>query len=121
MTFDSALAPPKRDALWTMLQKLRFYRADRWLEPSLAPAAPITWALTNDGAKATLDAGGTAELSLKRQKGQHPGPVVLQNLSYFGFPRNDGFALMPSVVQAYRVGRRAFEFGGTNGTISPRP
>lgn len=118
MTFDSALAQDKRDALWTMLQKLRFYRAERWMEQSLAAAAPITWALTDDGAKATLDAGRGAELSLKRLKGQHPGAVVMQNLSYFGFPRNNGFTLMPSVVQAYRSGRRPFEFGGTNGFVT---
>ncbi len=118
MTFDSALVQPKRDALWTMLQKLRFYRAERWREQSIATAAPITWAHTDDGARATLDAGAGAELSLKRLKGQHAGAVVLQNLSYFGYPRNDGFALMPSVVQAYRTGSRRFEFSGTNGFVT---
>ena len=118
MTFDSALEQPKRDALWTMLQKLRFYRAERWTDQSVATAAPISWALTDDGAKATLGAGRGAELSLKRLKGQHAGAVVLQNLSYFGFPRNNGFALMPSVVQAYRTGNRGFEFTGTNGFVT---
>jgi len=36
-------------------------------------------------------------------------------LKYWGVPRNDGFILMPNVVEAYRAGDKAFEFKGTNG------
>lgn len=28
------------------------------------------------------------------------GPVLVQNLGYFGYPRNCGFTLMPSEVRA---------------------
>lgn len=118
LTFDSALAQPQRDALWTMLQSLRFYRPERWHSQSIAEPAPIEWALTDEGARATLGGGAIAELSLKRLKGQHAGPVVLQNLGYFGYPRNNGFALMPTQVQAYRTGERAFEYSGTNGFVT---
>ena len=30
-------------------------------------------------------------------------------------PRNNGFVMMPNEVEAYRVGKKAFEFKGTNG------
>ena len=42
-------------------------------------------------------------------------PVVIKNLKYFGAPRNDGFIMMPNVVEAYRKGPKAYEFKGTNG------
>jgi hypothetical protein len=42
-------------------------------------------------------------------------PTVIKNLRYFGAARNDGFVLMPNVVQAYRLGKNAFETRGTNG------
>ena len=43
------------------------------------------------------------------------GSPVIENLRYWGVPRNDGFVLMPNEVQAYRVGDKAFETRGTNG------
>lgn len=118
LTFDSALSPAQRDALLTMLRNLRFYRAEKWRSHTVADAAPVEWALTADGARATLGGGKLAELALKRMAGQHDGPVLVQNLGYFGYPRNNGFALMPSEVQAYRVGDRAFEHRGTNGFVT---
>ena len=42
-------------------------------------------------------------------------PTVIKNLKYFGAARNDGFILMPNVVEAYRVGAKPFEHKGTNG------
>ena len=42
-------------------------------------------------------------------------PVVIKNLKYWGVPRNDGFVMMPNEVEAYRVGKKAFEFKHTNG------
>jgi hypothetical protein len=42
-------------------------------------------------------------------------PVVITNLRYFGAPRNRGFVLMPSEVQAYRAGAKPFESKGSNG------
>jgi hypothetical protein len=42
-------------------------------------------------------------------------PAVLTNVRYWGTPRNDGFIMMPSQVEAYREGPNAFEFKGSNG------
>ncbi len=41
--------------------------------------------------------------------------MVIDNLRYFGAPRNTGFVLMPNEVNAYRVGAKPFEYKGTNG------
>jgi hypothetical protein len=44
-----------------------------------------------------------------------PEPTVIKNLKYFAVPRNDGFVLMPSELEAYRRGDNKFEYKGTNG------
>lgn len=44
-------------------------------------------------------------------------PVVIKNLKFWGAPRNDGFILMPTEVQAYRAGNKPFEFNGTSGFV----
>ena len=75
----------------------------------------ISWTASKDEARATLDGGKTAEVHLKRFQGMSNDPVVIQNLKYWGAQRNDGFVLMPNVVEAYRVGPKAFEYKGTNG------
>ena len=75
----------------------------------------MTWVASKDEARATLDGGKTAEVSLKRFGGMTNEPVVIKNLKYFGVPRNDGFIMMPNTIEAYRVGDKAFEFKGTNG------
>ncbi|MCI0411966.1 hypothetical protein L0222_04085 [bacterium] len=66
-------------------------------------------------AYASMDGGKTAEVKLKRYPGNTNDPVVIQNLKYWGAPRNDGFVLMPNEVEAYRIGPKAFEFRNTNG------
>lgn len=47
-------------------------------------------------------------------------PVVIKNLKYFGVPRNDGFIMMPNVVEAYTKGPKAYEFKGRNGFMNHR-
>jgi hypothetical protein len=73
------------------------------------------WEFDKDTAYASIDGGKTAEVKLKRFAGMTSDPVVIHNLRYWGAPRNDGFIMMPSEVEAYRVGPKAFEFKGTNG------
>jgi hypothetical protein len=45
------------------------------------------------------------------------GTTVIENMSYFGFTRNDGFNIMPVELLAYRRGPKPapFEFRGTSG------
>ena len=40
--------------------------------------------------------------SVRRNPGMTTEPVVINNLRYFGAPRNTGFVLMPNEVEAYR-------------------
>lgn len=115
MTFDRAMSERQRQALAKILGTLRFYRDEHWHSHSFAPPAPIAWSGGKDVARATLDSGRLAEVSLKAFKDANDDPVMMLNMGYFGWPRNSGFALMPAEVEAYRAPGRAFEFKGTNG------
>lgn len=115
MTFQSSLARDGRDALVAIAHHLF---PGTWNSFGVAKDAVLQWTVGGDQASATLDAGKTAEIVLKRAEGMAPGPVVIRNLKYEGAPRNDGFILMPNQVEAYRVGPKAFEFKGTNGFMT---
>lgn len=79
----------------------------------------MTWSFSSDSARASLDRGRTAEVILRRlDGGMNERPVTLNNMDYFGYPRNTGFLLMPNEVEAYRAGDKAFEYRGTNGLVT---
>jgi len=82
-----------------------------------AEASIDKWEYNNDTAHATMDGGKTAEVKLRRHPGNTNEPVVIKNLKYWGAPRNDGFVLMPNVIEAYRVGPKAFEYKDSNGFL----
>src|SRR5882672_4997513 len=111
LTFDKALSQPQRDAIGTIVGHL--YPV-KWKSLTTAEG-DISWTANKDEAHALLDGGKTAEVQLKRFQGMTSEPVVIKNLKYWGAPRNNGFVLMPNVVEAYRTGDKAFEFKGTNG------
>lgn len=113
LTFDKAVSPEQREAIAAILPHLF---PVQWSSSQTAEGA-IEWRAGKDSAHATLDGGKTAEVKLRRFAGMTDEPVVIQNLRYWGAPRNDGFILMPNEVEAYRVGDKAFEFNGTNGFI----
>ena len=75
----------------------------------------MEWKQTKDRAEARLDGGKGAEVVLKRFQGMSNERIVIQNLKYWGVPRNNGFELMPNEVEAWRSGDQTFEFKGTNG------
>ncbi|HVS65540.1 MAG TPA: DUF1326 domain-containing protein [Thermoanaerobaculia bacterium] len=112
LTFDPSVTKPQRDAIAEILGHV--YPVE-WESFSVAPDARMEWLATDDRAVAKLDGGKTAEVVLNRFPGNTNDPVVIQNLKYWGVPRNDGFVLMPNEVQAYRAGDKAYEFKGTNG------
>ena len=63
---------------------------------------------------------GSYYVRLERARGapvEHIIPEDGTTISFFywGVPRNDGFVLMPNVVEAYRTGDKQFEYKGTNG------
>lgn len=109
---DKTLTKEQRDAIGAIAGHLF---PVKWRSFKTAEGSIDKWVFNNDEAHALLDGGKTAEVRLKRFKGMTDDPVVIKNLTYWGAPRNDGFVLMPSEVEAYRVGPNAFEFKGTNG------
>lgn len=89
----------------------------QWNSMKFERASIDTWEFDKDHAVAKLDGGKKGEVRLKGNGGVNEAgqPTVIQNLKYWGAPRNTGFVLMPNEVEAYRVGPKAFEFKGTNG------
>jgi hypothetical protein len=112
LTFDKALSKAQRDGVVAIAGQLF---PVKWNSFTTAEGAIDTWTFDKDGAVALLDGGKTGEVRLKRFQGMTNEPVVIRNLRYWGAPRNDGFVLMPSQMEAYRIGPNAFEFNGTNG------
>jgi hypothetical protein len=110
--FDPKVTPEQRQAIATVLGHV--YPV-KWKSFGIGEDAKIEWTATRDRAEARLGGGKLAEVVLNRNPGMTADPVVIENLRYFGAPRNDGFVLMPNEVEAYRVGPNAFEFKGSNG------
>jgi hypothetical protein len=111
LTFDRATSQAQRDALGEIIPRLM---PAKWQTLTVAEG-DIQWTPGREVAWATLDGGETAEIRLKRFQGITNEPVVIRNLRYFGATRNDGFMLMPNVIETLRKGEKAFESRGTGG------
>ena len=116
--FDKSLTPAQREGIGAIAGALF---PVKWKSLTTAEGNIDKWEFTKDEAVALLDGGKTAEVRLKRPVASGSNadePVVIRNLKYWGAPRNDGFIMMgPNVVEAYRVGPKAFEYKGTNGFL----
>src|SRR3954464_10097981 len=115
LTFDPSVKPEQRAGIITAM---RAAYPVKWKSFTVGKDATVEWNGGKDNATAKLDGGKAAEVSLKRWQGNTSDPVVIHNLKYWGAPRNDGFILMPNVVEAARKapqGQKPFEFKGTNG------
>ena len=80
--------------------------------------ARIEWHAGKGSAEALLDGGKIAEMVLRLTPKMSDAPVMVQNLKFWGSQSNNGFALIPSKVSAYRAGDRQFEFRDTNGFVT---
>jgi hypothetical protein len=114
LAFDKSTTPAQREAISNMLAHV--YPV-KWKSFSVSEGT-IEWVAGTAASHAKLDGGKTAEValtteSLQRNNGKEA--MVLNNLRYWGVPRNDGFVLMPNTVVAVRAGDRPFEYRGTNG------
>ena len=113
VTFDKAMTKEQREAVGAILAHV--YPV-KWNSLTTAEG-DMSWQAGKSQARALLDGGKTAEVSLKSATtANNPSePIIIKNLKYWGVPSNEGFVLMPNEVEAYRVGDKAFEFKGTNG------
>jgi len=114
VTFDKAMSKDQRDAVGAICAHLF---PVKWKSLTTAEG-DIDWSADKGSAHATLDGGKTAEVQLGTSTlnpNNKTQPIVIQNLKYWGAPRNDGFVLMPNVVEALRAGDQTYEFKGTNG------
>jgi hypothetical protein len=111
VTFDKATTKEQQEAIGQICSHLF---PVKWNSLTTA-VGDIDWNATKEEATAKLDEGKTAEVSLKKFQGMTNEPVVIKNLKYWGAAKNDGFIMMPNVVEAMHVGDKAYEFHGTNG------
>lgn len=113
VTFDKAVTKDQREGLLEICKRLFPVKWNSFKTGE----GDITWNHDGSEAHALLDGGKTAEVHLRSTVASNkPGePVVIKNLKYWGATNNDGFVLMPNVIEAYRVTDKAFEFKGTNG------
>ncbi len=86
-----------------------------WQSFEVAEDGDIEWTATEDRAEAKLDGGERAHTILNKHPGLGGETGVLENIAYFGAPRNDGFRMMPNEIETWKVGDKAFEFRGTTG------
>ena len=112
ITFEPSVTKEQRAALTTIIPNV--YPVT-WKSFTIGADAPIEWNATRDRAEARLAGGKAGLVVLHKNPGMTADQVVINNLSYFGAPRNTGFILMPNEIEAYRVGANPFEYKGTNG------
>jgi hypothetical protein len=113
--FDPSVTKEQREGILAAVTNL--YPV-KWETPvTVGEDLPIEWSHTGSKAVAKLDGGKAGEVVLNGDavSQNKKGPVVIQNLKYWGAPRHDGFVLMTNDVEAYRLGPNAFEYKGTNG------
>ncbi|CAN5597741.1 hypothetical protein BH09PLA1_BH09PLA1_28190 [soil metagenome] len=115
LTFDPSTTKEQREGIQKILGHV--YPVT-WKSFTVAADKPMVWEASKDKAVAKLDDGKAAEVALKRFPGNTNEPIVINNLKYWGVPRNQGFVLMPNEVQALRQapeGQQPFEYKGSNG------
>jgi len=112
LTFEPSVTKDQRDAIVAIL---RHIYPVKWNSFTVATDALMEWRATRDRAEARLGGGKTAELLLNKAEGMTDEPIIIKNLKYDGASHNDGYILMPSEVETYKAGDKAFGFKGTSG------
>ena len=113
VTFDPSVTPEQRAGIAAALPSVF---PIEWKSFGIGEDAAIGWQADGQRAHGTLDGGKAGEIVLTNKVLSNTDePVVIENLKYWGVPRNEGFVLMPNEVNAYRLGEKAFESNGTNG------
>src|SRR5262249_43452028 len=114
LKFDPSVTKDQRDAMAVIVPVLF---PGKWKSFVVESDSVLQWDYTKARADARLDGEKTEEIVLNKAQGMTADPVIVKNLPYEGATRNDGFIVMPSDVEAYRIGKKPFEFRGTNGFV----
>jgi hypothetical protein len=115
LTFEPSATEEQREGIREFLSH---FLPLEWNSLTEGPDAKIEWKAEAVRAEAKLDGGRAAEVVLTRYSGATgEGTTVIDNMSYFAAPRNDGFNILPVEIVAYRRGPKPapFEFRGTSG------
>lgn len=112
ITFQSGTTEAQKAGVATAL---RHIFPVKWKTFEVAEDAEIEWKATEYRAEAKLAGGAKAHMILNKWQGMERKTGVLQNIAYFGAPRNNGFKMMPNEIETWKVGEKAFEFKGTTG------
>jgi len=115
LTFEPSATEEQREGIREFLSH---FLPLEWESLTEGPDAKIEWKAEAVRAEAKLDGGKAAEVVLTRYSGATgEGTTVIDNMSYFAAPRNDGFNILPVEIVAYRRGPKPapFEFRGTSG------
>ena len=79
------------------------------------PCQSVFFRPIEEHAEAKLAGGENAHIMLKKFQGIAGDTGILENIAYFGAPRNDGFKMMPNTIETWKVGDKAFAYSGTTG------
>jgi hypothetical protein len=115
LTFEPSATREQRAAIRVFMSH---FLPLQWASFTEGADAQIDWKAEAVRAEAKLDGGKAAEVVLMRNPGATgEGTTVIENMSYFGSTRNDGFNIMPAELVAFRRGPKPapFEFRGTSG------
>ena len=110
LTFDPAVTPGAARGDQTILG--RVYPV-KWKSFTVAPDARWSGRRRRTSPRRSWTAARWARSVLHRNRqGNTDAPIVIQNLKYWGAPRNDGFVLMQNEVEAFRARRQAVRVQG---------
>ncbi len=108
LTVDPSVTAEQRKAVRFLVDRIFPVRWDRFETAE----EPITWEQTDTSATARL--GDVAEITLTPARDKRGSQTVIENLTYWGAQKNDGFHLARS-VHRYRGFGLDYAFEGRNG------
>lgn len=112
VTFQRGTTESQKQGVTTILGSLF---PVKWKAFEVHEDTEIEWTASKDRAEAKLAGGANAHIILNRWEGIEGETAFLQNIAYFGAPRNNGFKMMPNEIETWKMGDKAFEFKGTTG------
>jgi len=110
VTWDPGVTQAQRDAIAKILMG-KIYPF-QWSDVKIDESA-ISWSIREGVARAKL-ANANGEMVLERFAGADGGPVVLNNVKYFGADSNRGFVVYKSKVHRWDGFGKKFEYSDRN-------